>query len=131
MAWTYGGNLSTSNRDLVRFLLGDVTQTPFSPQDAEVDYWITADTDPITAKVDAYKAASEIASAMANRYAVKSTSAVKIGGMSLNYDYPLLAAQYRDLATRLLEGRTAVAVGGPVFDNTILSSFGMGLMDHP
>lgn len=130
MAWTYGGNLATSNRDLVRFLLGDVTQTPISPQDSEVDYWITKDTD-ADGNVDAYKAASEIASALANRYATKSTSDVKIGGMSLKYDYQQMAAQYRDLAERLLAGRTSVSVGAPTWNDTIPSSFGMGLMDHP
>lgn len=129
MAWTYGGNLGTT-RDLVRFLLGDVTQRAFSPTDSEVDYWIAQNTDPITGP-DAYKAASEIASAMANRFQGQSTSNVKIGGMSLANDYPKLAAQYRDLAARLLEGRTAVAQGGPIFNNTLPATFGMGFMDHP
>lgn len=129
MAWTYSGDL-TNDRDLVRFLLGDVTQTSFSLQDTEVQYWITKNTDD-AGKVDAYKAASEVASALANRFATKTATDVKIGGMSLKYDYPAMAAQYRELAERLLDGRTAVAQGGPVFDNSLPSSFGMGLMDHP
>lgn len=130
MAWSYTGLLATNDRDLVRFLLGDVVVTSHSPQDGEVDYWITANINPATGKTDAYKAASEIASAMANRFQTTRATALKMGGMSIQYNYAELATQYRDLAARLLEGRTATTVGGPVWDTTIASSFSMGMMDH-
>lgn len=129
MAWTYSADL-TNDRDLVRFLLGDVTQTSFSLQDSEVQYWIGKNTD-ADGKVDAYKTASEIANALANRFATKTNSDVKIGGMALKYDYQAMASQYRELSERLLDGRTAIAAGAPTWNDTIPSSFGIGLMDHP
>lgn len=129
MAWTYSEDLSI-DRDLVRFLIGDVKQTSFSLADSEIQYWITKNTD-TDGKVDAYKAASEVASALSNRFSTKSASDVKIGGMALKYDYQQMAGQYRELAERLLDGRTAVAIGAPTWNNTLPSSFGMGLMDHP
>lgn len=129
MSWTYGGALSTSNRDLVRYLIGDVVQGKYSPADGDIDYWITLNT--VNGAVDAYKAASETARSMANKFATLTVAQTKIGTMSVTYDFPTMAQQYYDLADRLLAGRTAVAVGGPVWDNSQPSAFSMGAMDNP
>jgi hypothetical protein len=132
MAWTYGGDLENSDRDMVRFLLGDTGgETRFSPADTEVDYWISVNIRPDTGKPDRHKAASEIATAMGNRFSLLYTTDLQMGRMKLTYDYPAMAQRYYELAKKLLMGRTAVAVGGPVFDTSISPTFSLGMMDHP
>lgn len=129
MSWTYTGNLAGNTRDLVRYLIGDVTQGKYSPADGDIDYWLSLNT--VNAVADCYKAASETARAMANKFATLTVSQTKIGTLSVTYDFPTMAQQYYELADRLLAGRTAVAEGGPVWDSSQPSAFSMGGMDNP
>lgn len=129
MSWTYSGNLASSNRDLVRYLLGDVTQGKYSPADGDIDFWLTQNT--YNGVPDAYKAASETARAMANKFSTLVVAETRIGTLQVKYDFPAMAQQYYELADRLLAGRTAVAEGGPVWDSSQPSVFAVGGMDSP
>jgi hypothetical protein len=130
VSWTYEGDLANKPRDLVRYLLGDVVEGKYSPADGDIDYWLSqnikADGTP-----DVYKAASETARAMANKFATMVVAETRIGTLLVKYDFPTMAQQYYELADRLLAGRTSIAEGGPVWDDSQPSAFAIGGMDDP
>lgn len=127
MGWTYTGNPQDSDRDLVRFLLGDRTQTDQSLSDEELDYLITEHT--VQGTVYPYRAASEAAGIIANRYIGMSSSMKKVGDLTLETHYAEQAGAFSALAERLLRGRTGYAVGAPQFFDTTASVFRIGQMD--
>jgi len=125
--WHYGGDLTTPE-DMVRYLIGDTTQTRHSPTDTEVKYWIdTYTTDGVT---DTYAAAAKVAKFMANRFRTLSNSQVKIGDMAITNNYATLADHYDDIVADLEGGPNVAGGGGPLFDNTRSGAFSMGLMDN-
>jgi hypothetical protein len=73
-----------------------------------------------------------VAQAMANRFtALISTSDIKIGSMSLKYNYEVMADKYYALAERLMAGgSTEELTGGPKYDTELGSAFSIGLMDN-
>lgn len=94
MAWTYSGDPATSDRDKVRFLIGDTDSTDQLLQDAEIAYVITE------AGGSIYQAAHDAAYAVASKFSRMATSK-SVGDLSLSYSDR--AKAFFDLANELLE----------------------------
>ena len=125
--WHYGGDLTTPE-DMVRYLIGDTTQSRHSPTDTEVKYWVNTYT--IEGITDTYAAAAKLAKHMATRFRTLSNTQVKIGDMTLVNNYATLADQFDDIAADLEGGPNPTGGGGPLFDNSRSGAFSMGLMDN-
>jgi hypothetical protein len=135
MAWTYSGNPGASDRDLVRFLIGDTDSTDEQLSDAEVDYLLTAWTYP-------YGAAIAACSNLAATYSRMVDTSKKVGDLSLTKSYGARQAQYAGLAAQLRAQRTALYPPTPVVNADSLlptdqrsndsegSDFVVGAMDN-
>lgn len=128
MGWTYTGNPQDSDRDLVRFLIGDHTQDAQSLSDEELDYLLAVNTDGAT--VNTYRAAAEAAGMLAVRYAGLATTMRHIGDLTLQVSYGEQATRFEALEAKLLKGRTNYDVGGAVFFDTSTNVFAIGDMDN-
>ena len=98
MAWTYTGDPSSSNRDSVRFLIGDTDTLDQVVTDEEID-WALEVTDQAI-----YQAAHDICVALAAKFARLATSK-SVGDLSLSYSdrstaFYSLADRILDLASR-------------------------------
>lgn len=91
MAWTYSGDPSNSQRDAVRFLIGDTDTDDQLLNDDEVTYFITT-------HGTTNRAASEAARAVAAKFARLMNRS--IGGLSA--DFGAKYRQYMELATNLI-----------------------------
>jgi hypothetical protein len=94
MAWTYSGDPSTSDKDKVRFLVGDTDTDDQLLNDAEINYCISQ------AGGSIYQSAHDAAYAVAGKFSRMATSK-SVGDMSLSYSDR--AKAYFDLANELLE----------------------------
>lgn len=111
MAFTYSGDPASSDRDLVRFLIGDVTSTSALYQDAEIDAIIA------TAASPHWAAVSLVDTAIA-RFAYKADRS--IDGLSVRYSSvvsslkTLREALVRQAETATSGGRpgAAIYIGG-------------------
>lgn len=130
MTWTYTDDL-TIDRDFIRYKLGDRTETPQSPSDQNIAYWLEV------FEGDKYRAAAELARNMAATYRTLATTAsegtVKIGGMSLEGEassYRQAADHYTDLAEKLDDrGGDGTGPTGPAYVDRP-SIFSIGMMDN-
>lgn len=90
MSWSYSGNPASSDRDMVRFRIGDtIAATPLLTNE-EIDALLTTMTVTQTAIASAYS--------LAARYA-RMGGSKKVGDLSISYGD--LAGQYRALARQL------------------------------
>jgi len=94
MTWTYSGDPSSSNRDAIRFLVGDTDTDDQLLNDAEVAFCIAQ------AGEGLYQAAHDCAYAIASKFSRMATSK-SVGDMSLAYQDR--AQAYFNLANELLE----------------------------
>lgn len=105
MAWTYSGNPASSNRDAVRFLIGDTDTTDQQLQDAEIDWLLVENPNP-------NMAAAHACEALAAKYARQ----VSTTNLSLSVSAGDRQAQYLMLATKLRrqaqDGGATMFVGG-------------------
>lgn len=96
--WTYTGDPASSDRDAVRFLIGDTIETAAIFQDEEID-WLVLQNGNI------YFAAALAADAAAAQFAgAQSQGAVKtktVGALSISYDDSARASEFRQLARDL------------------------------
>lgn len=92
MAWSYGGNPSTSTYDAVRFYVGDTDSTDPQLQDGEIDFLMSLEGN------DTLRAAARGAEALAGKYA---RDANKKLGMLAMLELEKRAQHYRDLAKQL------------------------------
>jgi len=133
MTFTYGGNLAASNRDQVRFLVGDADSTEVFLQDEEID-WLIAIWLP---KGSIYYPAAMACEAIAAKFAreVTTTSDSQTVGTSE------LQQKYMELAARLMRQHETLLTGGEVSmggvnageqpDPTVTSpAFGTGMHDY-
>lgn len=128
MGWTYTGNPQDSDRDLVRFLLGDTVQTAQSLSDEELDYLLSVNT--ANSVVNAYRAGAEAAGILHTRYAGLSSTMKRVGDLTLQVHYGEQAQQYKALEAKLMRGRTAYDLGtGAQFFDTSANTFTMGQFD--
>lgn len=105
MTWTYAPPVDgewPSDRDRIRFLVGDRTQSPQSVSDEEVDAIIAEWVAEYSAPVDVYAVAALIADSMATSYEAEAdTVSKKVGNSSLSKSYSSRSTRFRDLALRL------------------------------
>lgn len=104
MTWTYSGDPASSNRDAVRFLVGDTDTTDQLVTDEEIAWLLSENSD------DVYTAAADSARAIAASFARKATTKVvddlRIEFMDRSARYYALAAQL----TAEAQQRSQVAV---------------------
>ena len=105
MAFTYGGDPANSDREAVRFLIGDTVSTDQQFNDAEIDYLNAQEP-------NVYKAAAQGARALASKFARradKEMGDLKIKWSQLQRSYLNLA---EELEERSLSGIGTIFVGG-------------------
>lgn len=93
MAWTYTGDPAHSDRDRVRFLIGDTDTNDQLLNDAEIDWILTEAGDSI------YQAAHDACHTIASKFARLATSK-SVGDLSLSYQDR--AQAFYALADRLM-----------------------------
>lgn len=100
MTWTYTGDPSVSDRDKVRFLIGDIVATAEATlSDEEIAYLLT------TWAGDIYEAARNGCETLAARYTGKATTSKSVGDLSLSKDYSGAAMRFREQAASILQMR--------------------------
>lgn len=92
MTWTYTGDPNVSQRDSIRFLIGDTDTTDQLVNDEEIA-WVLTDTDSI------YQAAHDLCTVIAAKFARLATSK-SVGDLSLSYSDR--SETYHRLAERML-----------------------------
>lgn len=113
MPWTYSGDPASSAKDEVRFLVGDTNTADQLVQDEEINYVLLAHADAGSASIN-YRAAAEIAEAIAAKFARKADKAVgplSIQAKQQHDHYVQLAGRLRKLA---FTGGSIAAFGTPV-----------------
>lgn len=102
MTWTYSGNPNGSDRDAVRFLIGDTDNDDPLLQDEEIAYILTLET-------NVNMAAAKACRAIAATFARKATRK-NVGDLSI--DYSMRQQNYLDLAKKL-ESDAAIVLARP------------------
>lgn len=102
MTWTYSGNPSASNRDAVRFLIGDTDSTNELLQDGEIAFLLSQAND------DIYSAAASGCDVLASKFSSKSDTSKSVGDLSLSTQYGSQAGQWREQA-KMLRARAAIS----------------------
>lgn len=133
MAFTYSSDPAASDRDYVRFRVGDTDSTDQQLADAEVDAMLAEKGNKLTA-------AAFCARAIAAKYARLVTQAVG----DLRMDYSDLAKQYNELAQQL-SSEASIAVATPYAggisiadkesaeddSDRVAPAFAVGMHDNP
>lgn len=101
--WTYTGDPSSSDRDAVRFKVGDTDDQDGLVADEEIDHLLTAE----GSVTSAAAAVCEHLARRFARFASKSVSAP--GGFSASVSYDQRSRAYADLAVKLREEAGRVA----------------------
>jgi hypothetical protein len=105
MTFTYGGDPSNSDRESVRFLIGDTDSSDQQFNDAEIDFLLAQEP-------NIYKAGAQGARALASKFARKADKEVgdlKIKWSQLQRHYLNIA---EDLQTRSISGVGTIFTGG-------------------
>ncbi|ATW59905.1 hypothetical protein SEA_WALTZ_27 [Arthrobacter phage Waltz] len=121
MTWTYSGNPGASDRDRVRFLIGDRTQTPQSITDEELQYLLGETATPEDAAILA-------AEQMADSFAGLSVTSKRIGDLMLATDYGKTGDRFRATAKRLRS--RYMSLGTPLMADTSPKTFSVGMTDY-
>lgn len=133
MAFTYEGRLLDSEKDQVRFLVGDTDPEEFFLHDDEITWLILQ----WESKGSIYYSAAMAAEAIAARFAREVTT----NSDSQTVNTSELQQKYLDLAARLMRQHETLLTGGEVDmggvntgeqpDPTVMSpAFGTGMHDH-
>lgn len=94
MTWTYSGNPASSDRDAVRFLVGDTDTTDQLITDEEIAYLLSVYSEAPNAAVGA-------ARSIAAKFARFSDQARTVGNLSLSESFSQKSEQYHHLADHL------------------------------
>lgn len=108
MTWSYSGDPSTSDRDSLRFLIGDTDSNDQLLQDEELDYILATFPSLIKAQ---YIALSSIAAKCARLYR-QETGRIKVWAGDKYKQYKDLADQLKDDMARGIVGTPYVFAGG-------------------
>jgi hypothetical protein len=90
--WTYSGDPRDSDRDAVRFLIGDTNESDQLVSDEEIAYMLLS--------MSVYRAAALAATGISKAFAGKASSKT-VGSLSLKNGFEKKADSYKDLAARL------------------------------
>jgi hypothetical protein len=115
MAFTYVA--PTSDRDKVRFLIGDTVSAEAHFQDEEITYLVTT-------WGNVYDAAITAAEILAGRYAHRSNYSRSVGDLSISEQYGSSAAEFRSLAASLRAQRDRLAPPTPVINSQSIKNTG-------
>lgn len=97
MTWTYSADPTSSNKDAVRWLIGDTNPEDQLLQDEEIAFNLTEVSD------DVYRASANCAQNLAARFTGEAQSTSKsVGGLSISKSLGDRAARYRELSKSLL-----------------------------
>ena len=99
MAFTYVA--PTSDRDKVRFLIGDTISADAHFQDEEIAYLLEV-------QGNVYDAAIQGAELLAGRYAHRSNYSRSVGDLSISEQYGTSATEFRELARTLTAQRDSL-----------------------
>jgi hypothetical protein len=110
MTWTYSGNPAASDRDMVRFLIGDTDTTDQLATDEEIAWAVNLAS-------NNYEAAAEIARGLAAKFARYTSTS--IDGISMNYGEK--AKQFSELAATLDKEGSAFITALPYAGGTSIS----------
>ncbi len=113
MAFTYVA--PTSDRDKVRFLIGDTVSAEAHFQDEEITYLLTT-------WGNVFDAAISAAEILAGRYAHRSNYSRSVGDLSISEQYGSSAAEFRLLATSLKSQRDRLAPPTPVVNSQAIKN---------
>jgi hypothetical protein len=94
MTWTYSGNPAASNRDAVRFLIGDTDSGDQLVSDEEIAFLLAEENTVRTASARACEA-------IAARFGRSADNSRSVGDLSLSESYSQRSASYLSLADRL------------------------------
>lgn len=117
MAWTYSGDPASSDRDKVRFLIGDTDSTNQMLQDAEIAYLLSANDD------DPYMASVMGCRSLATKFASKADYSRSVGDLSISTQYGATADRYAKLADTLLAQATDLQPPSPSYDSSAIGNF--------
>lgn len=118
MAFTYTGDPAGSNRDKVRFLIGDTTSADAHFQDEEIAYLLSVWGD------DVFDAAIAGAELLAGRYAHLTNYSRSIGDLSISEQYGSSATEFRELARSLRMQKDTLTPPSPVINAQAISNTG-------
>ena len=113
MAFTYVA--PTSDRDKVRFLIGDTVSDEAHFQDEEITYLLTT-------WVNVFDAAIAAAEILAGRYAHRSNYSRSVGDLSISEQYGSSATEFRSLAMSLRAQRDRLATPTPVVNSQAIKN---------
>ena len=100
MTWTYSGNPSGTNRDAIRFMIGDTDNTDQLVTDEEIAYALAQEG-------NVYVSAARICRSLASRYARYMDQS--LGDLSISYSQRY--QQFTELANRLeFDGSSRVGI---------------------
>jgi hypothetical protein len=116
MTFSYSGNPSSSNLDLVRFLLWDTDSTDVLVTNEEIQYMLTTWQNPY----EAARACAERLSAKFVRMADQITKSV--GDISISKSYSAKADQYVKLSDEIAEQRARLFPATPIVNSNSLKS---------
>ena len=124
MAWTYSGDPAASEKDQIRFTIGDTDTTDQQLNDAEIA-WL------ISARGSAAQAAPYAAEAIAAKLARESDSSKSVGDLSLSQSLSARSQKYYELASRLAVQAGNLDPPVPVANaNALGPEFYVGQMDY-
>jgi hypothetical protein len=134
MSWTYAGP-STSNKDAVRFLVGDTDSTAQLLSDEEITYLLTE-------WMPRYDSVVFVASVAADQIATHFAGLIDVSADGVSVSTSQLSARYAELAARLRTQYKSAQVGAELDLSNLMSGtqldegiaplvFGMGLHDNP
>jgi len=115
MAFTYVA--PTTDRDKVRFLIGDTVSAEAHYQDDEITYLLTTWGNVFSAAI----AAAEI---LAGRYAHRSNYSRSVGDLSISEQFGSAAIEFRNLADRLRRQRDLLSPPTPVINAQSIKNTG-------
>lgn len=107
MAFTYVA--PTTDRDKLRFLIGDTVSAEAHFQDEELTYLLTT-------WGSVYDAAITAAEILAGRYAHRSNYSRSVGDLSISEQFGSSATEFRSLATTLRNQRDRLSPPSPVIN---------------
>ena len=117
MAWTYSGDPANSDRDKVRFLIGDTDTTNQLLQDAEIAYLLSVyDNDPFMSAVMGCRS-------LASKFSAKADYSRSVGDLSISTQYGATADRYLKLADTLTAQATDVQPPSPDFNSNAVGNF--------
>lgn len=115
MTFTYTGDPSVSDRDKVRFLIGDTDSTDPHFQDEEI-MWL------VNTWNDVYEAAAVCADILGGRFAHKADVSKTVGDLSLSTTYSRAAEGFKVMAHQMRDMRARQFVPMPVVNAQALVS---------